>query len=299
MAKNKNTIGDTSGDKVFLAGVMVISTLILCIVIYPLLYVLSASFSSGDAVMNGRVYLFPVEPSVEGYKMVFEDQNILTGFKNSLIYTFLGTMINMVMTTLIAFPLSRKKLPGRQAIMFIVTFTMFFSGGLIPTFLVVEKLKMVDTVWAMVVPTAISTFNLIIMKTYFENSIPEELGESAALDGCNNFRFLLSIVLPLSKPILAVLVLYYAVGHWNQYFNALIYLRSNERISLQLALRNILLANQISSGGSDSGGFGEVAKVGLTVKYAVIIVSSIPVMILYPFIQKYFVKGVMIGAIKG
>lgn len=299
MAKNKNTIGDTSGDKVFLAGVMVISTLILCIVIYPLLYVLSASFSSGDAVMNGRVYLFPVEPSVEGYKMVFEDQNILTGFKNSLIYTFLGTMINMVMTTLIAFPLSRKKLPGRQAIMFIVTFTMFFSGGLIPTFLVVEKLKMVDTVWAMVVPTAISTFNLIIMKTYFENSIPEELGESAALDGCNNFRFLLSIVLPLSKPILAVLVLYYAVGHWNQYFNALIYLRSNEKISLQLALRNILLANQISSGGSDSGGFGEVAKVGLTVKYAVIIVSSIPVMILYPFIQKYFVKGVMIGAIKG
>lgn len=299
MAKNKNTIGDTSGDKVFLAGVMVVSTLILCIVIYPLLYVLSASFSSGDAVMNGRVYLFPVEPSVEGYKMVFEDQNILTGFKNSLIYTFLGTMINMVMTTLIAFPLSRKKLPGRQAIMFIVTFTMFFSGGLIPTFLVVEKLKMVDTVWAMVVPTAISTFNLIIMKTYFENSIPEELGESAALDGCNNFRFLLSIVLPLSKPILAVLVLYYAVGHWNQYFNALIYLRSNERISLQLALRNILLANQISSGGSDSGGFGEVAKVGLTVKYAVIIVSSIPVMILYPFIQKYFVKGVMIGAIKG
>lgn len=299
MAKYRNTIGDTSGDKVFLAGVMVISTLILCIVIYPLIYVLSASFSSGDAVMNGRVYLFPVEPSVEGYKMVFEDQNILTGFKNSLIYTFLGTMINMVMTTLIAFPLSRKKLPGRQAIMFIVTFTMFFSGGLIPTFLVVEKLKMVDTVWAMVVPTAISTFNLIIMKTYFENSIPEELGESAALDGCNNFRFLLSIVLPLSKPILAVLVLYYAVGHWNQYFNALIYLRSNEKISLQLALRNILLANQISSGGSDSGGFGEVAKVGLTVKYAVIIVSSIPVMILYPFIQKYFVKGVMIGAIKG
>lgn len=299
MAKYKNTIEDTSGDKVFLAGVMVISTLILCIVIYPLIYVFSASFSSGDAVMNGRVYLFPVEPSVEGYKMVFEDQNILTGFKNSLIYTFLGTMINMVMTTLIAFPLSRKKLPGRQAIMFIVTFTMFFSGGLIPTFLVVEKLGMVDTVWAMVFPTAISTFNLIIMKTYFENSIPEELGESAALDGCNNFRFLMSIVLPLSKPILAVLVLYYAVGHWNQYFNALIYLRSNEKISLQLALRNILLANQISSGGSDSGGFGEVAKVGLTVKYAVIIVSSIPVMILYPFIQKYFVKGVMIGAIKG
>lgn len=299
MAKGRNTIGDTGGDRVFLAGVMIISFLILCIVIYPLVYVLSASFSSGDAVMAGKVYFLPVGFSVEGYKMVFEDQNILIGFKNTIIYTVLGTLINMVMTTLIAFPLSRKRLSGRQAIMFMVTFTMFFSGGLIPTFLVVEKLKMVDTIWAMVIPSAVSTFNLIIMKTFFENSIPEELGESAALDGCDNFRFLISIVLPLSKPILAVLILYYAVGHWNQYFSALIYLRSNEKISLQLALRNILLANQMASGGSDSGGFGEVAKIGLTVKYSVIIISSIPVIILYPFIQKYFVKGIMIGAIKG
>jgi len=299
MIKNKNAIGDTMGDKVFLAGVVVICFLILCIVIYPLIYVLSASFSSGDAVMAGKVYFLPVELSFEGYKMVFQDQNIITGFKNSTIYTFLGTAINMVMTILIAFPLSRRKLPGRKLIMFVVTFTMFFSGGLIPTFLVVERLKMVDTIWAMVIPTAISTFNLILMKTYFENSIPEEMGESAAIDGCNNFHFLIFIVLPLSAPIIAVLVLYYSIGHWNQYFNALIYLRSNGKISLQLALRNILLANQMTSGGSDSGGFGEMAKIGLTVKYAVIVVSSIPVAILYPFIQKYFVKGVMIGAIKG
>ena len=181
--------------------------------------------------------------------------------------------------------------------MFLVTFTMFFNGGLIPTFLVVQNLKMVDTMWAMIVPSAISTINLIIMRTYFENSIPEELGESASLDGCNNFQFLLKIVLPLSAPILAVLVLYYAIGHWNQYFNALIYLRSTKLISLQLALRNILLANQITGG--DASGFSEMAKVGMTVKYAVIVVSSIPVVIMYPFIQKYFVKGVMIGAIKG
>lgn len=297
--KNKNAISDTTGDKVFLAAVMIICFLILCIVIYPLIYVLSASFSSGDAVMAGKVYFLPVNLSVEGYKMVFQDQNIIIGFKNSIIYTSVGTAINMVMTILIAFPLSRRKLPGRKLIMFIVTFTMFFSGGLIPTFLVVEKLRMVDTLWAMVIPTAVSTFNLIIMRTYFESSIPEEMSESAALDGCNNFHFLISIVLPLSAPIIAVLILYYAVGHWNQYFNALIYLRSNTKISLQLALRSILLANQMTSGGTDSGGFGEMAKIGLTVKYAVIVVSSIPVIIMYPFIQKYFVKGVMIGAIKG
>lgn len=297
--KYSYTIKETRGDKIFLSGIYLLCVLILFAVAYPLIFVLSSSFSSGDAVMSGRVYLFPVELSFEGYELVFENKDILVGFKNTILYTLLGTSINILLTTLIAFPLSRKKLPGRNALMFLVTFTMFFSGGLIPTFLVVEKLKMVDSIWAMVIPTAISTFNMIIMRTYFQNSIPEELGESAYLDGCNNFRFLLSIVLPLSAPIIAVLMLYYAVDHWNQYFNALIYLRSNSRISLQLALRNVLLANQISTGGSDSSGFGERAMIGLTVKYAVIVVSSIPVIIMYPFIQKYFVKGVMVGAIKG
>lgn len=297
MKSNSHAIKDSAGDRVFLWVVTGITFLILCIVLYPLIYVLSASFSSGDAVMSGKVFLWPVDISLEGYEMVFQDQNIQVGFRNTVLYTVLGTCINMVMTTLLAFPLSRKTLPGRRLLMFLITFTMFFSGGLIPTFLVVERLQMVDTIWAMVIPTAISTFNLIIMRTYFENSIPDELGESAALDGCGHFRFLASIVLPLSTPILAVLVLYYAVSHWNQYFNALIYLRSNDRISLQLALRNILLANQMSSMGGD--GFGELAKIGLTVKYAVIVVSSLPVIILYPFIQKYFVKGIMVGAVKG
>lgn len=299
MKRNKNILRDSFGDKIFTMVVTFISFLILCAVLYPLIYVLSASFSSGDAVMAGEVYFLPKQFSLDGYKKVFEDKNILIGFKNSVIYTVLGTSVNLAMTILLAFPLSRRKLPGRKALMFMITFTMFFSGGLIPTFLVVEKMKMVDTIWAMVAPVAISTFNMILMRTYFENSIPEELSESASLDGCDNFRFLMSIVLPLSTPIIAVLVLYYAVGHWNQYFNALIYLRSNEKISLQLALRNILLANQMSGGSSDSGGFGDVAKIGLTVKYAVIVVSSIPVVILYPFIQKFFVKGVMVGAIKG
>jgi ABC-type glycerol-3-phosphate transport system permease component len=246
--------------------------------------------------MNGRVVLWPVDFSLEGYSMVFDESSILTGFRNSLAYMILGTTVNMIMTTLLAFPLSRKKLPGRNIVMFLIAFTMFFSGGLIPTFLIVDKLGLVDTLWVMVIPNAISTFNLIIMRTYFQNSLPEELFESAALDGCGNFRFLIRIALPLSKPILAVLVLYYAVGHWNSYFNALIYLRSADRISLQLALRNILLANQITSAGYDAG---ELARIGLTIKYAIIVVSSLPMVVLYPFIQKYFIKGIMVGAIKG
>jgi ABC-type glycerol-3-phosphate transport system permease component len=291
------SVRDSGRDTIFLAAVTVIVTTILVVVLYPLVYVVSASISSGEAVMNGRVVLFPVELSTDGYRMVFDDPYILIGFRNSLVYMTLGTTINMIMTTLLAFPLSRKKLPGRNAVMFFVAFTMFFSGGLIPTFLVIDKLGLVDTLWVMVIPNAISTFNLIIMRTYFQNSLPEELFESAALDGCGNFRFLIRIALPLSKPILAVLVLYYAVGHWNSYFNALIYLRSTGRISLQLALRNILLANQISTSATE--GASELARIGLTVKYAVIVISSLPMVVLYPFIQKYFIKGIMVGAIKG
>jgi ABC-type glycerol-3-phosphate transport system permease component len=293
-----STMRDSAGDRLFLQILTVISFIILLVVLYPLVFVVSSSFSSGDAVMSGRVYLWPVEFSTEGYRLVMQESTILRGFRNSLMYMGVGTIINLVMTTLLAFPLSRRRMPGRDLIMFAIVFTMFFSGGLIPTFLIVSRMGMVDTFWAMVIPGAISTFNLIIMRTYFQNSIPEELFEPAALDGCGNFRFLLRIALPLSKPIIAVLVLYYAVGHWNSYFNALIYLRSSSKISLQLALRNILLANQMSSG-SGAEGFGETAKIGLTVKYAVIVVSSLPVVILYPFIQKYFIKGVMIGAIKG
>jgi ABC-type glycerol-3-phosphate transport system permease component len=295
MAKRKS-IKDSSGDRLFVGIVTFITALILVLVMYPLIYVLSSSFSNGEAVMAGRVYLWPVDLSLDGYRMVFNDNSVSAGFRNSLVYMAVGTCINMTMTTLLAFPLSRRRLPGRNLVMFMVAFTMFFSGGLIPTFLIVEKLGMVDTLWAMVVPNAISTFNLIIMRTYFQNSLPEELFESAALDGCGNFRFLLRIALPLSTPILAVLVLYYAVAHWNSYFNALIYLRSSSNISLQLALRNILLANQLSGGGDS---FGEMVKIGITVKYAVIVVSSLPVVILYPFIQKYFIKGIMVGAIKG
>jgi ABC-type glycerol-3-phosphate transport system permease component len=296
LGKTHTVMRESGSDRVFLWIVTLIITLLFMAVLYPLVYVVSASFSSGEAVMNGKVVLWPVDISLHGYQMVFDDSSILRGFRNSLMYMAAGTAVNMIMTTLLAFPLSRKKLPGRDVVMFFVAFTMFFSGGLIPTFLVVDRIGLVDTFWVMVIPNAISTFNLIIMRTYFQNSLPEELFESAALDGCGNFRFLLRIALPLSKPILAVLVLYYAVGHWNSYFNALIYLRSNERISLQLALRNILLANQMAT---SSEGASDLARLGLTIKYAVIVVSSLPMVILYPFIQKYFIKGIMVGAIKG
>ncbi|CCX37636.1 putative uncharacterized protein [Clostridium sp. CAG:1013] len=290
-------IKDSFGDRVFMGCVLALTFLILCATLYPLIYVVSASFSSSEAVMNGEVYFLPVGLSLDGYMEVFQNEDIVVGFKNTVIYTVVGTAINMILTTLLAYPLSRKQFRGRKILMFLIVFTMYFNGGLIPTFLVVDKLHMVDSIWGLVMPTAISTFNLIIMRTYFENSIPEELAEAASLDGCDHFRFMFHVLLPLSTPILAVLVLYYAVGHWNQYFNALIYLRSSEKISLQLALRNILMANQVSSG--STGGFTEMAQISLTVKYAVIVVSSLPVVILYPFIQKYFVKGVMVGAIKG
>lgn len=266
--KRKTRMQESLSDRYFVIFAYVVISLIFLIVLYPLIYVASASMSSPEAVAAGRVLLLPVELSGEAYKLVFEDSDILLGFRNSLIYTLIGTAINMLFTTFLAFPLSRKELPGRNVIMFFITFTMFFSGGLIPTYLMVEKLGMVDTLWAMVIPNAISTFNMIIMRTYFQTSIPEELQEAADLDGCSDFRFLWSVVLPLSIPILAVLVLYYWVGHWNSYFNALIYLRSSKLINIQLVLRNILMANQISTGGTDAAAFEERAMIGVTVKYA-------------------------------
>ena len=270
--------------------------LILIVEAYPLIYVLSASFSSSDAISLGKVYLWPVEFSLEGYKMLVQNSQILNGFRNSIIYMGLGVLINMSLTMLLAFPLSRKELPGRNLITVFVAITMYISGGLIPTFLLVSKLDLVDTVWGLLLPTAISTTNMIIMRTYFNSTIPEELREAAFLDGCSYTKYFLRIVIPLSAPILAVIALYYAVDSWNTYFNALIYLRSSEKANLQLVLRDILLANQVSSG---DGSYAENSKLGVTIKYAVIVVSCVPMLLVYPFVQRYFTKGVMVGSIKG
>lgn len=294
--KKKNAIQETRKDRVFLSMVMIVSLVILVIEAYPLIYVFSASFSSSDAISLGKVYLWPVEPSLKGYEMVLKEKDILIGFKNSLLYMGVGTAINMLLTTLLAYPLSRSELPMRNALTLFVIITMYIQGGLIPTYLLVDSMELVDTLWGLILPSAISTTNMIIMRTYFSTSIPESLHEAAVLDGCNYTRYLLRIVLPLSMPIIAVVGLYYGVGHWNSYFDALIYLRSSDKQNLQLVLRSILLANQVSAG---DGGYSEAAKLSVTLKYSVIVVSCIPMMIAYPFVQKFFVKGVMIGALKG
>ncbi len=287
---------ETKRDRVFLSALFTVSMLVLLIEIYPLIYVVSASFSSSDAISLGKVYLWPVEFNLRGYEMLSRNGDILLGFKNSGMYLVIGTTINMVLTVLLAYPLSRSEMPGRNIIMIFVVLTMYIQGGLIPTYLVVNKMNMVDKVWGLVLPNAIITTNMIIMRTYFQTSIPDSLREAAFLDGCSYIRFLLNVVLPLSMPILAVIGLYYAVGHWNNYFDALIYLRSSQKQSLQLVLRNILLANQVNAG---DGSYAESSKLGVTIKYSVIVFSCIPMMIAYPFVQRFFVKGVMIGALKG
>lgn len=288
-----------SDERLFDVIVYLIAAVIILIVLYPLLFVVSASFSDPARVLGGEVWLLPKGLTLEAYTNILHNEKIWTGYRNSIVYAVVGTLINIVMTLLAAYPLSRPDLPGRKGLMMIVTLTMFFSGGLIPSYLLVKSLGMVDTMWALIIPGAISTYNLIVMRTYFQSSIPWELQEAAHIDGCSNWRLLISIILPLSKPIIAVMVLFYAVGHWNAFFNALIYIRTEDLYPLQLVLREILMISQ--SAGVDGGNVGMEEKILLSesIKYAVIIVSSLPVLIMYPFVQRHFVKGVMIGSIKG
>lgn len=290
-----------SDGKVFDIGVLIISAVISALILYPLIFIVSASFSSPEKVMSGEMWLFPVDFTLDAYSEVFKDGDIWNGYKNTIFYTIGGTFINIILTTLAAYPLSRRDLPGRNIIMFIITFTMFFSGGMIPTFLVVQGLGMVDTFWAMIIPNAIATYNLIVMRTYFQTSIPWELQEAAMIDGCSNWKMLWKVILPLSKPIIAVMLLFYAVGHWNAFFNALIYLRDDKLYPLQLILREILLVSQANMTDEISSeiGLDEKMMLGESIKYALIIIASLPVLVIYPFVQKHFVKGVMIGSIKG
>lgn len=281
---------------------IIVNLLGLCIVfivLIPLIFVLAASFSDPDLVIKGKVLLLPKGFTTKAYTMVFENEDIWRGFRNSCLYTIAGTLISVILTILAAYPLSRKELPGRNLCMMLILFTMYFSGGMIPTYLLVKDLGMYNTVWSLLIPAAISTYNLIVAKTFFENSIPGELYESARLDGCGNIAMLYRIVLPLSKAILAVLVLYYAVGIWNAYFDALIYVRDTSLHPLQIVLRNILLLGQTEQMGTNDVGMADKIKMAEAVKYSAIVVSSIPMLLIYPFVQKYFVKGVMIGAVKG
>jgi multiple sugar transport system permease protein/putative aldouronate transport system permease protein len=269
-------------------------------VLYPCIFVISASFSSGTAVQSGKVILFPVDFSLEGYKTVFHTATVWLGFRNSMFYTIVGTMINIVMTMTAAYCLSRHDLRGRNTIMLLFTFTMFFNGGLIPAYIVVQKLGILNSVWAMLLPGALSVFNLIVARTFIINTIPMELLEASQMDGCSDIMYYLKVVIPLSKAIIAVLVLFYGVGHWNAYFNAMIYLHDKKLYPLTLYLREILMASQIDpSTIQDPELQAKLADMVGVIKYALIVVSMIPVLIIYPVIQKYFVKGVMIGSVKG
>lgn len=287
------------GDKVFDIVLISISLLIILVIAYPLYFVIIASFSQPEAVLGGKLRLLPVGFNLESYKMVLTERKVWVGYRNTLLYTVFGTFINLVLTTLAAYALSRKDMPWRTPLTFFISFTMLFGGGMIPVYMVVRNLHLTDTPWAMIIPNAIATYNLLVMKNYFQSSIPEELQEAAAIDGCSHFKTLMKVVLPLSTPILAVIVLFYAVGHWNAFFNAVIYLRNQELFPLQIVLRDILLQNSLEAVGGDLTGMYEKVMRGETMKYALIIVAGAPVIIMYPFVQKYFVKGIMVGAIKG
>lgn len=296
----RSIVRDTVGDRIFMAFNYLVLTLLLVVILYPLLYVLGASFSSGQAIASGRFWLWPVEPTIAGYEAIFKNRQVLVGFYNSLFYTVVGTLVNVVMTILAAYPLSRPELPGRRIIAFIFFFTLLFSGGLIPTYLVVRDLDMLSTRWAMIVPTALSVFNVLIARTFFENNISRELREAAELDGCDDFNFLVRIVLPLSGAILAVLALFYGVNHWNSYFNALVYLYDQNLWPLQLVLRDILVQNQVDPGMLvDAREMAAKAQLREVLKYSLIVVATVPLLIVYPFVQKHFVKGVMLGSVKG
>ncbi|GGH86415.1 putative aldouronate transport system permease protein [Pullulanibacillus pueri] len=299
MTAKKSTIKDTFGDKVFLTVIYIFLILVILVILYPLIYIVSSSFSSPLAVSSGKVWLWPVHFSLEGYKAVFNNSQVIVGYANSLFYTFFGTLISVTLTVLFAYPLSRKSFFGRGPLMFFILFTMLFSGGLIPEYLIVKDLHMLDTRWAMLIPKAIAVWQVIIARTFFQTSIPDELVEASEMDGCSDLRFLMSIVIPLSKPIIAVLVLMYAVFQWNSYFDAMIYLKSESLFPLQVVLRNILIVNTTSSAGMDAGKMMELKQLADLMKYSLIVVASIPVLIIYPFVQRHFMKGVMIGSIKG
>lgn len=298
---HKNKIHDCTVDKIVytLNYIMLIAFLI--IVLYPFVYIVSCSFSSGQALISGKVTLLPVNPTLEGYKAILEYKDIWTGFANSFLYTISGTLVGLTLTILAAYPLSRFSLVGRRPLMMLFLFTMLFNGGLVPNYMLVLSLGMLNTAWAIILPTALSAYNVIVARTFFINTIPNELHESAELDGCGEFRFLISIVLPLSKAIMAVLVLWIAIGFWNSYFNPMIYLNDKSKFPLQLILREILLMANVdfTKAAANPELYYKNQQLSEILRYGTIIISALPLMILYPFIQKYFVQGVMIGSVKG
>lgn len=288
-------------DKVVYFINYIFLSLILIAVLYPIIYIISCSFSSGEALMGGRVKLLPVGFTLDGYEAVFKYKSIWTGYRNSIVYAAVGTALSLTLTLLAAYPLSRDDFRARKALGRIYLFTMMFSGGLIPSYLLIKNLHLVDTMWAVILPGAVSAYNVIVARTFFRESIPKELLEAAQIDGCSDFRFFRGIALSLSMPIIAVLCLWTIVGIWNSYFGAMLYINSADKYPLQLILRKILLLSEIKidSAVMDPETMRRNRYLGQMLKYGSIIVTTLPLMIIYPFVQKHFVKGVMIGSVKG
>lgn len=297
MAKGK---GQASGrDIAFNIFLYALSGIILLAIAYPLYFIIIASFSNPSEVANGNVWLWPSQFTLDGYKELLRHDDIWTGYLNTILYTLVGTLIGLFVNISAAYALSRRDLVGRRLITFFFIFTMFFNGGLIPTYFTIRDFHLYDTFWIMVLPFSVAVYNMIVARTFFDSSLPKELLDAAQIDGCGNLRFFFSIALPLSKAVIAVIALYIAVAQWNSYFNALVYIRSENLKPLQLVVRNILITNQSLVGAGDGLAAQEAMRLSNLMKYAVIIITTVPIMCVYPFVQKYFSQGVMIGAIKG
>ncbi|SHG47027.1 carbohydrate ABC transporter permease [Ornithinibacillus halophilus] len=295
-------IKQAKSDKIFDICNKILVWFFIVVISYPLVYIISASISDPQYVNSGEMWLFPKGLTFEGFERVFQSSEIWLGYRNTIFYTLLGTFINLAVTLPMAYALSRSDLVGRKFIMLALVFTMFFEGGLIPTYLLVRDLGMINTVWAMVLPSAAAMWNIIVTMTFFKVSIPKGLEEAAEIDGASQIRTFFQIVIPLSAPIIAVMALFYGVGHWNQYFGALIYLQDRELYPLQLFLREILVQQQLTTELMQQSGSAEAlsehARIADIIKYAVMIVSAAPLLIVYPFLQRFFIKGVMIGSLK-
>ncbi len=300
-AAKSRKIRRTTEDKVFSLCVYALGTVFMLLAAYPILYVLAASFSDPEMIVSGQVFLLPKGLQLRAYEAVFKSEDVLIGYRNTVLYSITGTVINVVLTTVGAYALSRPDLSGRNVLTFLISFTMFFSGGMIPTYITIRNLHLLDTFWVMVLPGAVSATNLIIMRNFFQHSVSQEIIEAAWVDGCSNAGTLWRVVLPVSGSIVAVMVIFYFVGHWNAYFDAMIYLSDKNRYPLQVFLREILIQNQLGdmSGGAEAVGQSEMTLLYESLKYAVIVVATLPILLVYPFMQRYFVKGIMMGSVKG
>lgn len=300
--KKKQTDMLNRGAKGFDVTVIVILSIVTLIILMPLVYILANSFSSPEYVFNGSVFLWPKGFTFSNYMMVFKEASIMRGYFNTIIYTLIGTALSLIMTFGAAYALSRNDLRGKKVIMMFFTITMFVSGGIIPTFIVVDGLRLTNTIWGFILPGSLSVWNVIVVRTYMKTAISFELQESAKMDGASDIVVFFRIVLPLSMPIIAIMVLFYAVGYWNSYFNGLMYLTDEKLYPLQMVLNKLIIQNDFSSiagAGGVQGGMDSQGKVAEALKYTTIVVSSAPILILYPFLQRFFAKGLMVGSIKG